>query len=230
MRTPAIIGLAGCAAGAAGQSGVWLHDVPDATVLDPGESITVRLSMSFEGGGAPFVAYAVTLNDTLNVAGADLGSIEGWAILNDLDHLAGDVAFTDGVNIFEMYAAQHTFFGPFSSDNPIDVYEFTWTAAEDASGEVEYVTVETDFGLFVGADKDSADALSDLPVVEASFGWSVALCKADVNGDGSLNVLDFIAFQQAWLAQEPDADCDASGTYNALDFICYQNLYVAGCP
>jgi hypothetical protein len=54
-------------------------------------------------------------------------------------------------------------------------------------------------------------------------------CGADFNGDGNLNVLDFVAFQLAWVDQDPAADCDNSGTFNVLDFVCFQQLFVAGC-
>ena len=55
-------------------------------------------------------------------------------------------------------------------------------------------------------------------------------CGADFNGDGVLNILDFVAFQNAFTAGDPDADCNADGALNILDFVCYQNLFQAGCP
>lgn len=55
-------------------------------------------------------------------------------------------------------------------------------------------------------------------------------CAADINGDGVLDVLDFVAFQLAWQDQDPIADCDANGLYNVLDFVCYQLLFQEGCP
>ena len=54
-------------------------------------------------------------------------------------------------------------------------------------------------------------------------------CPADINGDGVLNVLDFVAFQVLWVDQDPAADCDDNGLFNVLDFVCYQELFVAGC-
>jgi hypothetical protein len=54
-------------------------------------------------------------------------------------------------------------------------------------------------------------------------------CLGDFNGDGTLNVLDFVAFQLAWVAQEPEADCDGSGDFDVLDFVCFQQAFVAGC-
>jgi hypothetical protein len=55
-------------------------------------------------------------------------------------------------------------------------------------------------------------------------------CNADVNGDGVLNILDFIAFQELFQAGDPAADCDDNGALNILDFICYQGVFQAGCP
>ena len=60
-------------------------------------------------------------------------------------------------------------------------------------------------------------------------GIVVTSCGADINGDGQLNVLDFVAFQALWEAQDPSADCDVSGTFDVLDFVCFQQQFVAGC-
>ena len=54
-------------------------------------------------------------------------------------------------------------------------------------------------------------------------------CDADINGDGSLDILDFVAYQNAFTSGDPSADCDANGQLNILDFVCYQNLFQAGC-
>jgi len=54
-------------------------------------------------------------------------------------------------------------------------------------------------------------------------------CFGDFNGDGVLNVLDFVDFQLAWQAQDPAADCDANGEFSVLDFICFQLAWQAGC-
>jgi uncharacterized membrane protein len=54
-------------------------------------------------------------------------------------------------------------------------------------------------------------------------------CAADFNGDGALNILDFVAFQNAFTAQDPAADCDGNGAFNILDFVCFQGLFQGGC-
>jgi hypothetical protein len=55
-------------------------------------------------------------------------------------------------------------------------------------------------------------------------------CPADVNGDGQLSILDFVAFQTLWQAMDSGADCDGSKSFNILDFVCFQALFQAGCP
>jgi len=55
-------------------------------------------------------------------------------------------------------------------------------------------------------------------------------CYPDYNDDGSLDILDFIAFQNGWTANEPAADCDGDGAFNILDFVCFQNAFKGGCP
>jgi len=62
--------------------------------------------------------------------------------------------------------------------------------------------------------------------------WLVptASCAADVNGDGELDVLDFVAFQKLFVDEDPAADCDGNATLNVLDFVCFQLQFTAGCP
>jgi hypothetical protein len=68
------------------------------------------------------------------------------------------------------------------------------------------------------------------PIVDmGAYEFQAAGCPADFNADGVLNILDFVAFQLAWVAQEPAADCDANGAFNILDFVCFQQLFQAGC-
>jgi hypothetical protein len=77
---------------------------------------------------------------------------------------------------------------------------------------------------------DDGDA--ELAHGAGSFDFELFLtggCAADFNGDGVLNILDFVAFQNAFVAGDPDADCDGNGALNVLDFVCFQGLFQAGC-
>jgi len=55
------------------------------------------------------------------------------------------------------------------------------------------------------------------------------VCPADVNDDGELNVLDFVAFQGLFAAGDEAADCNGDGLFNVLDFVCFQGLFAEGC-
>ncbi len=63
------------------------------------------------------------------------------------------------------------------------------------------------------------------PVTELPAG----VCYADLDGDGTLTIFDFLAFQNAFDAGLPVADCDGDGTLTIFDFLCFQNAFDAGC-
>jgi len=173
MKTvAALLTVAGLAGATQAQTLTWMHDVPDGTVVNPGESIKVTLSASMQGEGE-FVALSATIFDTLNTLGGDLGDITSWEVLNDLDELTGDLTTTDGDSLFGTNAGQLTVFGPFTSDNPIDVLSLTWTASEGGGGgEVAYETNTKAAVLWIGADKESAVSV-DAEAFDTGFGWLV---------------------------------------------------------
>ena len=61
------------------------------------------------------------------------------------------------------------------------------------------------------------------------FSLSFGSCRADMNGDGMLNIFDFLAFQGAFTAGKARADCNGDGVLNVLDFVCFQAVFQAGC-
>jgi len=63
------------------------------------------------------------------------------------------------------------------------------------------------------------------------FGEPVFLpCFADQDGNGSLDIFDFLAFQNNFDAGDLAADCDGNGELELWDFLCFQNSFSAGCP
>jgi hypothetical protein len=62
-----------------------------------------------------------------------------------------------------------------------------------------------------------------------AFEVDVGDCAADLNGDGVVNTLDFLAFLNLWTAADPTADWNGDGTVNTLDFLAYLNDWVVGC-
>jgi len=56
-----------------------------------------------------------------------------------------------------------------------------------------------------------------------------AACPADFNGDTVVNTLDFVAFLNAFVAQDGSADFNGDTVVNTLDFVAFLNAFVAGC-
>jgi len=54
-------------------------------------------------------------------------------------------------------------------------------------------------------------------------------CPADFDGDGSLTILDFVAFQETFVDGDDAADFNGDGELSILDFVAFQEAFVAGC-
>ncbi|MFI4915810.1 MAG: GC-type dockerin domain-anchored protein [Phycisphaerales bacterium JB060] len=54
-------------------------------------------------------------------------------------------------------------------------------------------------------------------------------CRADLDGDGSLTIFDFLAYQNLFDAGDPAADFDGDGSLTIFDFLAFQNEFDAGC-
>jgi hypothetical protein len=67
--------------------------------------------------------------------------------------------------------------------------------------------------------------IDDVLLVEADAG-----CRADLDGDGSLTIFDFLSFQNLFDAGDPQADFDGDGSLTIFDFLAFQNEFDAGCP
>lgn len=54
-------------------------------------------------------------------------------------------------------------------------------------------------------------------------------CEADTDGNGVLEVFDFLLFQNHFASGDGRADCDADGALTIFDFLCYSNRFAGGC-
>jgi len=94
-------------------------------------------------------------------------------------------------------------------------------------------------GITGGEGSCSAVLVIDMQQGSETFGEAIDLirlvtegtidCPGDCDGNGELNILDFVCFQAEWTNQTPFGDCDGNGQYNILDFVCYQGLFQQGC-
>jgi hypothetical protein len=55
-------------------------------------------------------------------------------------------------------------------------------------------------------------------------------CYADCDGNQTLDVFDFLCFQDAFVQGDPYADCDGNTVLDVFDFLCFQDAFVVGCP
>ena len=54
-------------------------------------------------------------------------------------------------------------------------------------------------------------------------------CYADTNGDGTLDLFDFLEFVNRFNAGDGKADCNNDTELNLFDFLCFTNAFNAGC-
>jgi len=54
-------------------------------------------------------------------------------------------------------------------------------------------------------------------------------CRADLDGDGSLTIFDFLEFQNLFAAGDLVADFDGDGRLTIFDFLAFQNEFALGC-
>jgi plastocyanin len=54
-------------------------------------------------------------------------------------------------------------------------------------------------------------------------------CPPDLNGDGVLDLFDFLEFTNLFNAGDDAADCETDGVLDLFDFLCYTNAFNAGC-
>lgn len=99
----------------------------------------------------------------------------------------------------------------------------SWTQGVDCCGVPRIQAIDL-YGGEPGAGGTTGTYLDDVSLQPAGG------CVADCDGNGELNILDFVCFQGEWQNQTDAGDCDGNGQYNILDFVCYQEVFVAGCP
>ncbi|MEQ8318067.1 MAG: choice-of-anchor B family protein [Phycisphaerales bacterium] len=54
-------------------------------------------------------------------------------------------------------------------------------------------------------------------------------CRADLTGDGELNIFDFLEFQNLFAGGDLRADFDGDGDLTIFDFLAFQNEFGTGC-
>jgi hypothetical protein len=181
----------------------------------------------------------------------DAADIRYWAdglaidpLTGKLDRAAGFMAIDDafGGNFFGTTWANGNSYQP--GDSRFDVANsdgavapgFAPVGADGVIDDADIAYVQANFCNWSDLDsaigKDlSADVTGDLVVNQAdvdAFGGGGG-CYADFTGDGALDLFDFLAFVNAFNAQEAKADCVSDGAFDLFDFLCFVNAFNVGC-
>ena len=91
------------------------------------------------------------------------------------------------------------------------------------------------FSWFASGDVDVGDlGASGIQPLQSPFTFFIRVlagpaCVGDFDSSGVLDILDFIAFQQAFQAGEACADVNGDGDFDILDFVAFQQAFHAGC-
>ncbi|MFG0286139.1 MAG: GC-type dockerin domain-anchored protein [Phycisphaerales bacterium JB039] len=100
-----------------------------------------------------------------------------------------------------------------------------WVTADGAAWER--------VGTALDGRATTALATLDGALLSATAGagvWELdSACPADLDGDGTLTVFDFLTFGNLFAAGDPRADFDGDGLLTLLDFLAFQNAFAAGC-
>ncbi|MFI4882865.1 MAG: FG-GAP-like repeat-containing protein [Phycisphaerales bacterium JB064] len=97
---------------------------------------------------------------------------------------------------------------------------------------VDGVTVDGGLLAFSSAcNGDAVAATGTVPGLFMTFRFRDAVggCRADFDGSGSLDLFDFLAFQNAFGLGDLAADFDGDGVLTLFDFLEFQNAFDAGC-
>lgn len=67
------------------------------------------------------------------------------------------------------------------------------------------------------------------PSYDMLFSVEFMTCLADFNGDGALDILDYLTFDGEFSSGSMTADCNNDGALDVLDFVCFQEAFLGGC-
>ncbi|UYV11681.1 MAG: hypothetical protein NCW75_10265 [Phycisphaera sp.] len=119
--------------------------------------------------------------------------------------------------------------GIFLFDNPLHIMDVQITIDDLTPRNLELETISLRhvsgcLGGSGGVFAESPAVTKGSTIIRVNGG-----CPADFDGDGSLSIFDFLAFQNAFAAGDLAADLDGDGVLTLFDFLAFQNEFDAGC-
>ena len=169
--------------------------------LDGGEWRHVTTRQHDDAGDRDHLGSSVSLRGDVVVAGApDRPLLSGSRGAAYVFHRRADGSWRQAAKLVP---------GP-------DSYDFGSAVATDGASAI------------VGAPREYVPPLTGAGAAHI-FDLDCLLCRVDLDGDGELTFLDFLAFQTLFAAGDLRADFDGDGTLTFFDFLTFQVEFAAGC-
>ncbi|OAB55136.1 hypothetical protein AY599_19165 [Leptolyngbya valderiana BDU 20041] len=228
MRTAASIAILVATSTAAAQgSPYFIEIVVDPPVIEPGERATIELRAHF-----PVEKWAIGWVQTSLLSSTGDAGLTYWRIVPPMDGPLSARGDRTGAGIESINARQIQF--PWEiladTDNPMVCWRVDYVAPPELADrqEIDLWTRSSRFEVYATRDSYGADSFLR-EMVDGQATLTIVACRADINGDGALDLFDFLAFFNAFDAGEPIADFDFDGALTGLDFLAFQNRFGAGC-
>ncbi|MEO1278038.1 MAG: GC-type dockerin domain-anchored protein [Planctomycetota bacterium] len=191
----------------------------------------------FDGSGRAFITGstdgidldggpAVLTSPVLDLSSAPANAVLSYARYFFNDDQAGGIADPDRlvIEISDDAGASWTQLESVSHDADGGQWvRANWTVADfvDLTSQVQV--------RFTAGDTPNDSILEIAIDAFEILGLECGGCRADFDGDGELNIFDFLAFQNAFNTGDLSADFDGDGDLTLFDFLEFQNEFDAGC-
>jgi hypothetical protein len=120
--------------------------------------------------------------------------------------------------VANVYDEANNLMGTFSIGSPLCTWQWDgWEATGNTGIKRVEVIANNIFGCHIMHDGNQMELMDDVS------------CYADCNGDGVVNIFDFLCFQGLVTTGNPAADCNGDGSVNIFDFLCFQGAVTQGC-
>jgi len=202
-----------------------------------GPGVLTAREIFFNAGPQRIAEIPFSFDDTAGGSGFQSSDFSSLTITGGDDGFAGETTYTAAVSCSDLivkarvdYSSTDT--GTFDSAFYFVDDEVVTVAANDSQGifDVEFLVPRSDsFGFGVqtidGAFGPGSAFISNIRM----FPVGSSPCVPDFNNDGSLNIFDFVAYQEAFNDGRKCADVNTDGSLNVFDFVAYQEAFSEGC-
>ena len=94
----------------------------------------------------------------------------------------------------------------------------------------DFVDVTDRFRIRFSADDQPNNSVTEAAIDAFEIvQMSCDTCQADVTGDGTLDIFDFLGYQNLFDAGDLRADFDGDGSLTIFDFLAFQTAFDTGC-